>query len=186
MIGTALSRTQLKNVRRVCGETSGAKAAIFFVLRSMTLIYRLILEQISPIFDFLRQQFMLYFNIMNISFITIHLSTIEPSLSFYRDTLGLKIVRDFNPTDFMRIVFLQGEGTGQIELIENKKLPAPLDHTTCPHVTIGIRVTDVQSTHQKLVDQKVTIIRSFLSPERGPKMFYILDPNGVEISFIQE
>ena len=53
---------------------------------------------------------------MEINFFTINLVDITESLSFYRDILGFKVVRDFCPTDFMRIVFLQGEGSGQIEL----------------------------------------------------------------------
>ncbi|MDD5455956.1 MAG: VOC family protein [Candidatus Margulisbacteria bacterium] len=122
---------------------------------------------------------------MNINFFTLYLSAIEPSLTFYRDTLGLRVVRDFSPASFLRIVFLQGEGAGQIELIENKKQPAAEGHNCCSHVSIGIQVADIEAIYKKMQDRQVKITREFLQPERGPKMFFIEDPNGIEIEFIQ-
>ncbi|MEI7942008.1 MAG: VOC family protein [Candidatus Riflemargulisbacteria bacterium] len=121
---------------------------------------------------------------MNINFFTINLLDITESLFFYRDTLGLKVVRDFCPTDFMRIVFLQGEGTGQIELIENKIMKQGVQGNY--NVSIGIKVLDISSVFQKMQDKGVTITRNMLNMPHGPKMFFIKDPNGIEVEFIQE
>ena len=85
---------------------------------------------------------------MNINFFTINLLDITESLFFYRDTLGLKVVRDFCPTDFMRIVFLQGEGTGQIELIENKIMKQGVQGNY--NVSIGIKILVLFSKRCKI------------------------------------
>ena len=121
---------------------------------------------------------------MEINFFTINLADITESLSFYRDTLGFKVVRDFCPTDFMRIVFLQGEGSGQIELIENKTMQ-PCVYGNY-NVSIGIKVHDINSVFQELQAKGVAITRNMLNMPHGPKMLFIQDPNGIEVEFIQE
>lgn len=121
---------------------------------------------------------------MNIKFFTINMVDITESLSFYRDTLGLNVVRDFCPTAFMRIVFLQGEGSGQIELIENKMMKKVARGNY--NVSIGIKVQDIISVFQDMQNKGIIITRNMLNMPHGPKMFFIKDPNGIEVEFIQE
>lgn len=106
----------------------------------------------------------------------------EKSLDFYRNAVNLKVQRRFNPAPHMDIAFL-GEGETKIELICDSTLDN-VSHSTM--MAMGF--------HTESLDLKMDEIKSLGLPiDEGPyqpapniRFFYVLDPDGVRIQFVEE
>ena len=112
---------------------------------------------------------------------TVTVNNMEESLQFYREIVGLSLIKQFNGGPDVEISFL-GEGETQIELICNANHKP---EGKASGVTLGFVVDSV--------DRKIDFINEMgLQVESGPyqpnphvKFFYIRDPNGVGIQFVE-
>jgi catechol 2,3-dioxygenase-like lactoylglutathione lyase family enzyme len=131
--------------------------------------------------------------------------SIDASLAFYRDLLGLEVVRDFTrdlpflmelvgiPARSIRSVFLEITPTHFVELVEYhgvEQFPAgarPCDlgvGHTC------LFVEDIAALHQELVRAGVTIrstqpVTLPLGAYAGSKVLYVHDPDGYILELYQ-
>jgi len=121
---------------------------------------------------------------MKITLFTIRVTNLEESLKFYQEILGMKVVNEIKPNENLHIVFLQGEGEVQLELIEDKTITI-LDRIGSI-VSIGIYVESIETMAAFLREKKVPLKRGPLTMPNGTKLLFISDPNGVEIEFIQD
>lgn len=119
---------------------------------------------------------------MNIKFVTVTVKNLKESIKFYEDILKLEIVREFSPMEGTNIVFLKGESSVMLELIEyeNKSIAG-----SNSKVSIGFEVLDLDNKIKELEEKDIKIIRGPIKTAGGEKFIFIEDPNGVEIEIIE-
>lgn len=117
---------------------------------------------------------------MILSHITINTKKLEESVDFYEKVIGLHIVRDMRGKG-PNIVFLSDSSAEVcIELIENK------EHSyEGSGLSIGFATTDLDREAEELKKKGITP-GSVINPNPHTRFFYIPDPNGVQIQFIEE
>ncbi|MCL2493802.1 MAG: VOC family protein [Clostridiales bacterium] len=116
---------------------------------------------------------------MKFTHVTITVKNLEESLRFYQDIVGLPIKSRFTPMPGTEIAFL-GDGETKIELIHNQ---ARTEFAVGKDISLGFFVESVQETMESLQGQGIATSELF-QPAPGVRFFYISDPNGVSIQFI--
>ena len=117
---------------------------------------------------------------MQFCHVTITVKNIGESLRFYRDIVGLPVKRQFSPMPGTDIAFLGNGGETEIELICNQ---ARTDFSVGKDISLGFAVGSVQETMDALNEKGVATSEIF-QPAPGVSFFYVSDPNGVSIQFI--
>src|SRR3954471_18982867 len=102
---------------------------------------------------------------------------LERSTTFYRDTLGLAVYRQFGEPPWQGTVFFLGGGF--LEVSGRSEAPAG------PNVQLWLQVRDVDTTHDDLAGQGVTIRRPPVTEPWGLREMWIADPDGVQIAVIE-
>lgn len=101
----------------------------------------------------------------------------DRSRSFYRDTLGLAIYRQFGPSDNPGLVFFLGQGFLEVSGTSADEVPGS--------VCIWLQVRDVHAERDRLDTAGVSIIRE---PQREPwglVEMWIEDPDGIRIVLVE-
>lgn len=112
---------------------------------------------------------------------TLIVKNLEESLKFYTEVVGLKVDRRFNAGPGTEIVFL-GNGETKIELISNG---SGKPTSVGPDISWGFEVASIDDM-MKLVEGKGIAIHSGpFSPNPHTRFFYVLDPNGMKIQFVE-
>jgi lactoylglutathione lyase len=127
--------------------------------------------------------FLMYFmdlgDNMKFCWSTLRVRNLEESLKFYQEIVGLELIRRFVVGEGIEIAFL-GNGETKIELIYdgNKDINVGID------ISWGFEV--------KSVDEKIAFLKNNaweidgpFSPNPMTKFFYIKDPNGLKIQFVE-
>lgn len=118
---------------------------------------------------------------MNYLWTTIQVKDMKESLNFYQNILELPIQRKFNPDEKTEIVFL-GDGETNIELIDVKN---KVDISFGNDISIGFEVDSIDSITEKLKKEGITSETKVLQPNPHIKFFYVRDPNGLKIQFVE-
>lgn len=111
---------------------------------------------------------------------TLYVRDMEESLRFYREIVGLELVRRFPAGPDAEIAFL-GDGETKVELIYNKskhEINAGTD------ISWGFEVADADEFLRFLESKGVKIYSGPFQPNPHTRFFYVLDPNGMKIQFI--
>lgn len=118
---------------------------------------------------------------MILSHITINTSKLEESVGFYENIIGLHIGRDMRGNKGPNIVFLSDASSDVcIELVENP------DHSfEGTGLSIGFATTDLDKAAADLKAKGITP-GPVINPNPHTRFFFIPDPNGVQIQFIEE
>jgi lactoylglutathione lyase len=117
---------------------------------------------------------------MKFCWCTIHVRDLEESLKFYQEVVGLKLARRFGPPA-MEIAFLDGEGA-QVELIcdgQGKKPDIGAD------ISLGFEVASLDDKLLFMGDKGIPVHSGPFAPNPHVRFFYVLDPNGLKIQFVQ-
>lgn len=100
------------------------------------------------------------------------------SRTFYRDTLGLAVYREFGPADNPGMVFFAGHGfievTGRSDGQRAQEMLA-----------IWLQVRDVHAEHERLAALGVHIVRAPKEEPWGLIEMWIEDPDGVPIVLVE-
>ena len=118
---------------------------------------------------------------MSFCWSTIEVNDLEESLEFYQEIVGLKLNRRFEAGPESEIAFL-GAGETEIELI---------DHEESDEVDIGQDISlgfEVDSLDEKLEfikEKGIPIHSGPVQPNPNIKFFFIQDPNGLKIQFVE-
>ena len=102
------------------------------------------------------------------------------SLKFYQEIVGLSISRR-NEGGPNQIVFL-GDGETKVELIyseANKNIEIGKD------IAIGFEIDSVEEKMAFLKEKGIPIHSGPFTPHPGVTFFFIQDPNGLRVQFIQ-
>jgi lactoylglutathione lyase len=128
---------------------------------------------------------------MKFCWVTINVRNMKESLNFYTDIIGLEVLRSLTPVPGTEITFL-GEGNSraagtnyigtQIELIHNDSNPEPR-HTK--DLSLGFEVESLDDHLAVLAEKGITHITGPFQPNPMIRFFYVEDPDGVKIQFVE-
>jgi len=119
---------------------------------------------------------------MKFCWATISVQDMERSLSFYENIVGLTISERMSPGEEMEIVFL-GEGETKIELISNSRYPAA-EHPQ--GIFLGFQVDSLDEKLKFVKEQGVEVTAGPYQPNPWVKFFFVKDPNGISIQFVEK
>ncbi len=117
--------------------------------------------------------------------VTYSVFDMDATVAFYRDLLGLKIVRSMQAGPNREIVFL-GEGKPGETLLEliTSNNARDLAHSTT--ISLGFPVKDLDAAMQCVEKMELPIYSGPVQPNPKTSFFFVLDPNGVKIQLIEE
>lgn len=118
---------------------------------------------------------------MKFCWTTLIVKDIEESLKFYKEVVGLKENRRFKSGPGIEIVFL-GDGETQIELMTS---PQPRDINMGTDISLGFEVASVDDMIADLKEKGIAIHSGPFQPQPFIKFFYMIDPDGLKIQFVQ-
>ncbi|WP_017413804.1 VOC family protein [Clostridium tunisiense] len=112
---------------------------------------------------------------------TLKVKNMEESLKFYEEILNLKVNRRFNAGPGIEIAFL-GDGETKIELICDKNNE---DINVGKDISWGFQVDSVDKMISFLKEKGIAIADGPIQPNPHTKFFYVIDPNGLKIQFVE-
>lgn len=116
---------------------------------------------------------------MRYEHITLYVSDLEGSLSFYSDLLGLKLLRRFSAEN-MKIAFLGEPEQPSIELIEaGSKVPEKSGFS------LGFRVESLDEATTMMEAAGYPLLRGPISPNSTVSFSFFRGPDGVEIQLLE-
>ena len=111
--------------------------------------------------------------------VTIRTSKFAEELAFYRDIVGLKIVRDLREKGRAIVFLADVEGDTCIEIIDT---PGGDDASNWL-LSIGFDSGDVEKMREKLIETGMEV-SPIESPVPYVRFFFVKDPAGVTIQFM--
>lgn len=118
---------------------------------------------------------------MKFRWATVTVKNLEESIGFYSDVVGLSVSRRYAAENGMEIVFLSAGGT-EVELIDDPQA-APGQFGT--GISLGFQVDSVEDMMNYVVEKGLQIQSGPFQPNPQTKFFFVLDPNGLKIQFVQ-
>lgn len=120
---------------------------------------------------------------MNYLWTTINVKDLEKSIKFYQDIVGLKIKKKFKAGSKKTIAFLESlENQTEIELIEDQ---AKSEFNLGTDISLGFEINSIKEKIKLLKEKKINIESGPISPQPDIEFFYVLDPNGIRIQFVE-
>lgn len=117
---------------------------------------------------------------MKFSWCTIKVKDLEESLKFYQEIVGLNVDHRFKagPNE---IAFL-GNGETKVELIHD----ATADKVNIGEdISLGFEVESVDKMMGFLKEKGIPIHSGPIQPSPQVRFFFVLDPNGLRIQFVE-
>ena len=118
---------------------------------------------------------------MKFCWCTITVDNMEESLKFYHEIVGLSISRRFTRGPGTEIVFL-GDGDTKVELICNADHKAS---NICEGIFLGFEVPSVDEMIKFVKEKGLEVDSGPYQPNPHVKFFYVKDPCGVKIQFVE-
>lgn len=118
---------------------------------------------------------------MKFCWCTITVDNLEESLKFYQEIVGLPVNRRFSAGAGTEIAFL-GENETEVELIYN------VNHKATGNVegiSLGFEVKSVDEMMTFVKEKGINITDGPFQPNPHVKFFYVKDPNGVTVQFVE-
>ena len=112
---------------------------------------------------------------------TLMVKNLEESLLFYMEVVGLKVSRRFAAGPGVEIAFL-GDGETKIELICNEDLKEVGFGNS---ISLGFEVNSVDEMMVFVKNKGIDVHSGPFKPNPHSKFFYVLDPNGLKIQFVE-
>ena len=112
----------------------------------------------------------------------VRVSDLDASLKFYRDALGLEVVREYEvPSGRFTLVYLAapGDHAAQVELTYNWDPETLSGARNFGHIAYA--VADIYAACERLQAHGVTILR----PPRDGRMAFVRSPDDISIELLQ-
>jgi lactoylglutathione lyase len=106
----------------------------------------------------------------------------EESLAFYTTLVGLSLKAKFKAGEAIELAFL-GDGETQVELICDKN---KTDIKTGTDISWGFQVDSLDNMLQLVKSKGIKIESGPFQPNPKTKFFFIKDPNGMNIQFVEQ
>ncbi|MFL0246031.1 VOC family protein [Candidatus Clostridium stratigraminis] len=110
---------------------------------------------------------------------TLTVKNLVESLKFYNEIVGLKVNKRFNAGPGVEIAFL-GDGETKVELICNNQ-----EVSYGNSISLGFEVNSVDEMISFVKEKGINIESGPFQPNPHTKFFFVLDPNGLKIQFVQ-
>jgi lactoylglutathione lyase len=118
---------------------------------------------------------------MKFCWTTIGVKNMEESVKFYRDIVGLPVGRRFKTEEGAEICFL-GEGETKVELVCGARYQA----AAAPEgIALGFEVKSLDDMLEFVSEKELEIVGGPYQPNQHVKFFYIKDPDGVRVQFVE-
>lgn len=118
---------------------------------------------------------------MKFCWTTIMVRNLEESLKFYQEIVGLSVDRRFKAGPGREIAFL-GDGETKVELIHDEALK---EVTIGKDISLGFEVKSLDEMMEYVKTKGLAIHSGPIQPNPHIKFFYVLDPNGAQIQFVE-
>lgn len=118
---------------------------------------------------------------MKFCWTTINVTDMDRSISFYRDIVGLRVVRRVEPNPDMELAFL-GEGDTQVELICHKDAA---EVELGKDISLGFVVESLDDFSEELKTKNIGIHSGPFQPNPFIRFLFVLDPDGLKIQFVE-
>ncbi|MTK12896.1 MAG: VOC family protein [Clostridiaceae bacterium] len=112
---------------------------------------------------------------------TLMVKNMEESFKFYKEIVGLEVDRRYNAGPGVEIAFL-GDGETKVELICNEAMK---EVNFGQDISLGFEVNSVDEMMAFVKDKGIDIHSGPFQPNPHIKFFYVLDPNGLKIQFVE-
>lgn len=112
---------------------------------------------------------------------TIMVKNMEKSLRFYHEVIGLVMDRRFKASPGVEIAFL-GNGETKIELIYDESIK---EVNMGQDISLGFEVKSVDEMMALAKQEGIDVHSGPFQPNPHIKFFYVLDPNGLKIQFVE-
>lgn len=119
---------------------------------------------------------------MSFCWVTVSVQDMDESIRFYQDIVGLKLNSRFKAGHDVEIAFL-GDGETKVELKFDKN-----DQITSSllNVALGFEVGSLEEKMNFVKDKGIAIHSGPFAPNPNIRFFYILDPNGLKVQFVEQ
>ena len=118
---------------------------------------------------------------MKFCWTTITVNNLEESLKFYQEIVGLSLNQRFPAGPGVEIAFL-GDRETKIELICNEtNKEVNLGHD----ISLGFEVKSVEEMMGFVKEKGISMQGGPFQPNPHVKFFYVMDPNGLKIQFVE-
>ena len=118
---------------------------------------------------------------MKFCWVTINVVNMEESLKFYQEIVGLVLERRFETRPGREIAFL-GDGETKVEIISDVKSESV---NFGQDISLGFEVSSVEEMMDFVKNKGLAVHSGPFQPNPHVKFFYILDPNGLLIQFVE-
>lgn len=118
---------------------------------------------------------------MKFCWTTITVKDLEESLKFYEEVVGLKCSRRFEAGPNTEIAFL-GDGETEIELLWDKGVEKV---NLGKDISLGFEVESVDKMLKFVEDRGIEVLGGIIQPNPHIKFFFVKDPNGLKIQFVE-
>ena len=118
---------------------------------------------------------------MKFCWTTLSVKNLEESLKFYQEIVGLEVDRRFPAGPGVEIAFL-GAGETKVELICNEEIK---DIDFGQHISLGFEVESVDGMIEFIKEKGIAIHSGPFQPNPHVKFFFVTDPNGLKIQFVE-
>ena len=112
---------------------------------------------------------------------TLMVKNLQESLNFYVEIIGLSVNRRFNAGPGVEIAFL-GDGETKIELVFNEAFK---DVNFGHDISLGFEVNSVDEMMNFIKERGIDVHSGPFQPNPNTRFFYLLDPNGLKIQFVE-
>lgn len=118
---------------------------------------------------------------MKFCWVTIRIKDLKESLHFYEEIVGLNVHQKIEMGEGKTIMFL-GDGETKLEMIYNDKYK---DIDMGQSITLGFEVESVEEKIKFIEEKGLKVESGPFSPAPNTKFFYVMDPNGLKIQFVE-
>ncbi len=112
---------------------------------------------------------------------TLYVKDMAESLKFYEEIVGLPVSRKNDMGPDRQIIFL-GDGETKVELIYDA---ARTDVDLGKDISIGFSVSSMDEKLAFIKEKGVAVHSGPFSPNPHVKFFFVLDPNGLSVQFLE-
>lgn len=111
---------------------------------------------------------------------TLYVSSLEKSLSFYKEVLGLSVNKQYQTPDGAQIVFLSDGTMSEVELIQAPDRPAFAGSGIC----LGFEIASIEAEMERMGKLGIPIEKGPFTVGGGVRFFFIKDPDGLDIQLV--
>jgi lactoylglutathione lyase len=119
--------------------------------------------------------------VMKFCWSTLKVRNMNESIKFYEELVGLKVDKRFNAGPGMDIAFL-GEGETKVELVCDTNSN---DINVGKDISWGFEVKSVDEMINLIKEKGINIESGPFQPNPHTKFFFVTDPNGLRIQFVE-